>query len=179
MESIKEIAEDLQITVILNDVEKYIKDSEKVSKTIDEQQALIDSIDELFDLLYNIKEKTVKTVKFSILESKWPKTEDNVKELAAFIIQVAKTDFLYHPYIVDLLLQLDQEANEDNQLKILIPTITKQLMITAFEQPHTTGTTGLTQQQTGAFTSKTNNNYKCSMATYGFIYYLYKKNVII
>ena len=57
IESIKEIAEVLQITVILNDVENYIKYTEKVSKTIDEQQALIDSIDALFDLLYNIKEK--------------------------------------------------------------------------------------------------------------------------
>ena len=135
-------------------------------------------------LIYYItlKKKTVKTVKFSILESKWPKTEDNVKELAAFIIQVAKKDFLYHPYIVDLLLQLDQEANEDNQLKILIPTITKQLMITAFEQPHTTG---IQQQQPYGHPTPNstpviskNNNYNYSMATYGFIYYLYKKEII-
>lgn len=51
MESIKEIAEDLQIKLILKDVNDFINASEKVSQSIDEQQAIVESIDELFDYL--------------------------------------------------------------------------------------------------------------------------------
>lgn len=104
MDSIKEIAEELEITFILSDVEKFINSSEKVSQAIDEHQTIIDSIENLFYLLYNIKEKTVKTVKTAIIESEWSKTEEKVKELAAFIIQVVKSDILLHQDIVELLI---------------------------------------------------------------------------
>ena len=101
MESIRDIAEDLQIDIILNDVENFINASEKVSKKLDEYQEIVDSVEDLFNLLYSIKEKGIEIVKNSIIDSKWSQTDDNIKELAACIIQVAKTDNLLHQYIIE------------------------------------------------------------------------------
>ena len=49
MNSLKEIAEDLSIEIILNKIDKFIDKYEKISDKIDKQQDVIDSIDQLFD----------------------------------------------------------------------------------------------------------------------------------
>ena len=172
MDSIKEIAEELQITLILKDVDNFINTSEKVSQTIDEQQTIIDSIEGLFEWLYKIKEKSVEIVARSIIESKWSKTEDDVKELAAFILQVIKTDFLLHQPLFELITQLDKEASETNELKILIPFISKQLM-KKFNKKIITP-------------ANNSNEFKVAyllrrqkiMAYFGFIYIMYKNGCI-
>ena len=155
MNSIKEIAEDLQIEVIMDDINNYINSIEKVSQSIDEYQTIIDSIEDTFESLYNIKEKTVETVKNEIIESMWPHTEDNVKELAAFILQVVKTDMSLHSYLIELLEQLDKEADETNKLNILVQFIKKILLNSAFE-----------------------NSKQISMTSLSFIFKLYKKGFI-
>ncbi|KAK8842518.1 hypothetical protein M9Y10_026110 [Tritrichomonas musculus] len=132
MDSIKEIAEELQIELIIESVDNYINTSEKVSEKIDDQQTIIDSIDDLFNLLYNIKENTVEKVTHTIVDSEWSQTADKVKELAAFIIQAVKTDFLLHHYLIELIIQLDKESNETNKLEILSKFIVDQLLDIAF-----------------------------------------------
>ena len=127
MNIIKEISEDLQIKDILNDLDKYINEYEKISETIDEQQNFIDTIDELFNMLININQMTVSTVAENILNSNWSKTDESVQELAAFILQVIKTNILLHDKLSDLLIQLDKEADETNSLKILKPFINDKL----------------------------------------------------
>ena len=126
--SIKEIAESLQITSILSTVTNFISEQDTLSQIIDNNQELIDSIDLLFDHLCNIKEKTVETVKEFILKTFWSQTEDNVRELAAFVLQVIQSDLVLHQKVADLLYQLNQEANETNKLDILVPFIVSKLM---------------------------------------------------
>lgn len=165
MYSLKEISEDLQIKFISEGIEKFINDSEKVSQMIDNQETNINSIDEVFDWLYNIKEKTVDFVKKSIIESSWIETEENVQELAAFILETVQTDFLLHPYLCDLLIQLNEEAKETNFLKILIPFIKRKL----FDNHYTI-----------LYSSSSAAN--CIVAdysnTYAFIYIFYKNGLI-
>lgn len=59
---IKEIAEDLKINYIIEYVDKIITKKDQVSEIIDDTQMISESVDNLFNWLYNIKEKTVKTV---------------------------------------------------------------------------------------------------------------------
>lgn len=129
MEILKEIAEDLQIDMFLPLIEKNINECEKVSQIIDEQQNTIDSIEDLFGWLYNIEELTVESVKTSILNSDWIKTEDDIHELAAFIIEVISSQFKLHPYLIDLLIQIDKEADEKSQSKNLLQFLSKMLLI--------------------------------------------------
>ena len=180
MDSIKEIADELQITIIFDDVEKFINTSEEVSKSIDDQQEIVKTNEDIFSLLYSIKDKTVEAVKKGIIESKWCQTEDNVKELAAFIIQVARTDFIYHQYLIDLILQLDQEADDQNQLKILKPYIAKQHMMMSFDPPRPISTFGskIGISTGSTFSSKLSSLNSYSMADYGFIYSMYKRGII-
>ncbi|KAK8842926.1 hypothetical protein M9Y10_025792 [Tritrichomonas musculus] len=135
MNTLKMIAYDLQITSILYDIDSSINEYEKISQAIDEQQIIIDSINELFDLLYNIKEKTVDSVKNKIIESNWSKSEQSVLELAAFILQVIQSDILLHPFLIELLIELDKEANETNKLDTLLPIVKKQLMLSFAATP--------------------------------------------
>ena len=128
MESLKKIAYDLKIELIIEKVENYIENYQNFSKKIDEQQTIIESINQLFDWLYNIQKYTIQFVKDSIVHSKWIENEENVQELAAFILQVVKTNFHLHKNIVDLLLQLNEEAKESNSLNILLPFIIKKLV---------------------------------------------------
>lgn len=122
-ELIKEFSEDLQIKCLFDDIHEFIINNNKISQQIDEQQKFVDLYEEIFDMLHNIKEKTVEFVKNSILKSIWIETEENIQELAAFIIQAILSDILLHPYLVDLLIQLNEEANESNYLQILLPFI--------------------------------------------------------
>ena len=150
VQSLKNIAEELEIDVILNDINKNIEENEKMIASINEQQELINSIDELLNCLCNLNEKSISTVKDSIVNSFWSQTEDNIKELAAYIIQVSETNILKNQTIVDLLIQLDQESGKTNQLKKLLPFIIKKSL---------------------DLFGKTRQN--CS-----FVYNLYKRNLI-
>ena len=128
MNSFKNICEELKIECVINDVNKFIEKFNQISDFIDEQQETIDLIDNLFDLLYHINEKTVMTVKNSIVDSIWTKSEDDVKELAAFILQAIEGDILLHPNLIELIIQLDKESSENKHLKILIPFLIKKLL---------------------------------------------------
>ena len=125
---LKEIAEDLKITKILPIINDIINNFENDSKVINEQQKMVDSIEELFGWLYNIENLKIETVKDLIVDSFWSKKEDDVRELAAFIIHVIKTNYLIHSSITDLLILLQKESDETNSLDILIPSIISYLM---------------------------------------------------
>lgn len=148
--SLRKMADDLQINSVLQKIDDKINECEKVSKSIDEQQNNIEIIEELFGWLYKIQVLTVETVAKSILESFWCETEEDVHELAAFILQVIKTDPILHPFLADLIIQLDNEANDENSLKILAPFLIKKLISSL---------------------GKTSNN--CS-----FVYHLFKRGLI-
>ena len=81
MDSIRKIAEELQINFLLNETGDFFDKYDKFFEIIDEQQESIDEINELFDLLINIEYKTVKFVKESIFQSKWSKKEEDVQGL--------------------------------------------------------------------------------------------------
>ena len=178
MEILRMMAEDLQINEILEIVNKYIDDSEKVSKKIDDQQMIIDQIDELFDLLYHIQEKTVETVKNSIIESNWSKGIEKVQELAAFILQIIKSDFLMHDSILELLIQLDKEANDMNNLSVLLPSVVSQLLYSSMKLPMTQWMLMNSQQRFDANKNEFRIGESRIMSNYAFIYKLYKKEII-
>ena len=67
-----------------------------------------------------IDKLTVKTVKTLIVDSIWSKTEDNVNELTFFIIQVINSSIKLQPYLIDLIFQLEKEANRTNKLDVFI-----------------------------------------------------------
>ena len=150
LKSIQKISKDLKIESILGIIDDYIKEMENKENIINEQSSTIQSINDLFDLLYKIKEYSIKYVKNKIIESFWIETKENIQELAAFILQVIKIDFSLHPSILELLIELDKESNESNHLNILLPFICKKL-----------------------FESFGNKLSECS-----FIYKLYQKGII-
>ena len=124
MDILKEMAEDLKIDRILPLIDNFIDKYETFSKTIDEQQSTVDSIEELFGWLFNKQESTVETITSLILKSNWVKTEDDVLELAACIIKAANNSYKAQDFIIDLLFQLDKEADESkNKLHILLPFV--------------------------------------------------------
>ncbi|KAK8898237.1 hypothetical protein M9Y10_000515 [Tritrichomonas musculus] len=184
MDSLKFIVDDLQIDCISEDIEKYIDVSEKVSKTIDDQQTIVTQIDELFDMLYNIKEKTVETVKKMICESNWSKTAEKVQELCAFFLQVIESDFMLHQHIFDLLIQLDIEASETNKLEVLIPFFSKHLILMIFGHRQSTPIRGqpvtvgynFPLKVTNDMLLNGNNNFKMTLCS--FLYKLYKNKII-
>ena len=57
------LAEELRITAILENIQRIIESNEKVNQIIDEQQEIVDLIEQLFEWLYNIKTLTVEKVK--------------------------------------------------------------------------------------------------------------------
>ena len=127
IQTFKKIAEDLQISVILD----HIKDHDFLRKTADDQQLNTDSIENLFYHLYHIKELTLEKVKLYIIESEWSRTIEKVQELMAIILQVVRSDFYLHQIITDLLIELDEEGKDDsNKLSILLPFLIKKLMNT-------------------------------------------------
>lgn len=128
LDFLKEISEDLQIDIILSRIKCIDQEQEKMVQRIDEEQKTAELINQLFEWLYKINELSVKTVKNSILSSEWCKSEENVQEMAAFILQVIKTNDLLHSNLIELLIQLDSENSEE--LKILLPFIKKKLLKT-------------------------------------------------
>ncbi|KAK8854448.1 hypothetical protein M9Y10_017010 [Tritrichomonas musculus] len=127
MKSLKKISEDLKIAVIKEKIDQNCQNYEKFTQMIDEQQQVVDLIEELFNWLYNIEILTVKTVTDLIIHSIWANTEENVKELAAFILHVIRTEIPLHPFLVDLLIQLEQSSNKKKKLMILMPFIIDKL----------------------------------------------------
>lgn len=65
--SLREMAEALQIDLILEKTENFVSDYENFIKRIEEQQKEIDTVDKIFDLLYHINEITIDKVKLSII----------------------------------------------------------------------------------------------------------------
>lgn len=128
MDLLKEIATDLQINCIKTQIDDFISNYEKFNEKVDEQQTIIDSINNLFDLLYNINNYGIDNVKESIVQSKWSQSEENVQELAAFILQVIKPNLKLHKEMAELLIKLNNEANSTNKLDILVPFIVDKLL---------------------------------------------------
>ena len=129
MEFLKEIVDDLQIECIKGQINNFIENYKKNSQKIDENQTVIDSIDQLFELLLNIKTDGLNKVKNLIIQSKWSKETEKVQELAAFIIQIVKPTFSLQNEMADLLIALNNEADETDPLKTLLPFIVDNLMI--------------------------------------------------
>ena len=123
IDSIKKIAEDLQIECLLEQINNFIDNSDKVNDIFNDQQETIDIVDTILSNLHRIKEISIETVKDSILESTFVKTEDEVRELVAFLMQVIKTDPILHHEIFELIIQLDKESKEFIHLKLLIHII--------------------------------------------------------
>ena len=96
---------------------------------------LTNSNDEIFELLYHINELTVQTVATSIISSNWVKTEEGVQELVAYILQVVRTSFLLQPFLIELIISLDQLADDSNYLKILIPFISNKIVYSFYKCP--------------------------------------------
>ena len=95
--SIKELFDKLQIKSIFSKFfDEKIKNSETLNQAIDDQQTMIESIEEIFDLLYNLNEITIESVKDKILQSTWITSEGNVEELAAISLQVINNNYLLH-----------------------------------------------------------------------------------
>ena len=126
MNSLKEMADDLKIESILPQIDNFINVYEEFYKNIDEQQNTVDSIEEVFNWLFDINTLNVLTVKASILDSKWIKTEDEIFELAVIFIQVIKISINLHPYLIDLLIQLNED---NNKLSILLPFLIKKNLL--------------------------------------------------
>ena len=126
--SIKEIAEELKITPILEEIEHFVNEYDQFSHKLDEQQESIDQINELFELLSNIKTKTVNFVAKEIIDSNWIISEENVKELVAFLIQTIDSNLTLHQYLIELLIQLEKEKSDKNKLDILVPFIAEKLL---------------------------------------------------
>ena len=128
MDAIKEISDELQIDLISKETDTFVDKLDKFQQKIEDQQEIIDKINELFELLYDIKQKTVQNVKNTIIESDWVKTEEDVQELAAFMLQVISSGLSLHNEMADLIVQLNEESDDSNYLKILAPFIVKKLM---------------------------------------------------
>lgn len=127
MKSIKKIANELNITILINQLGSILEDYDKFSQKLDEKHDSIGEISDLFDLLQNIDKITVNSVKNSIIESKWCETKENVQELAAFILKSIDLNLLIHQHLIDLLIELNSESTKLNELKILIPFIKNKL----------------------------------------------------
>lgn len=128
MNALKKMAEDLYITCIINQIDEFIDQYESSIQTINDKQILIDSINELFGWLYRINELKPENVKESILKSIWCKSEENIQELVACLLQVIYSDFIYHSNICELVILLYNSADTTNNLDILMPFLVKKLM---------------------------------------------------
>ena len=129
MHAIKEIANDLQINCIIDEISNIIKSYEVVVNTIDEKNFLIDPVIELCKNLCEIKSIGIEKVQEKISMSIWSTTKENVQELVCYLIQVIHNDLSLHPYIMNLITSLDKKATEENDLKILLPSFLKQIML--------------------------------------------------
>ncbi|KAK8838502.1 hypothetical protein M9Y10_033130 [Tritrichomonas musculus] len=176
MDVLKEMAESLQITYITKQIDNFINKYENFTQKVDEQHTIIDSIDNLFSLLYNIRMHGIQKVAISIANSQWSQTEENVQELAAFILQVVEASSLLHKEMTELLIQLNEEANDSNKLKILLPFIVNKLMTLymKYQYPIRNNIDDYLGRQHEYIII----NESSSMSVYFFIFFLYKKGII-
>lgn len=121
MDSLKQISDELKIEPIINSIDNFVNVYEKSVQQIDDKKVIIDIIDDISSLLHNIQTLTVESVKKSILNSIWVKTEENVQELAAYILQAARIGYKLHTYLIDLIISLDKSADDNNKLSTLLP----------------------------------------------------------
>lgn len=128
MDPLRRFSEDLQIEFLIEKVDKFINSYENFNQVINDKQSIVDSVENLFELLYNQNKQTVDFVKDSIIKSEWIKTEEDVQELAAIFGQVICYNFRQHQFLYDLIIYLDQESKNYTNLKLLFPTITMSLM---------------------------------------------------
>lgn len=70
VKTLQSIAEDLQIKCIINSIDKYIKNKKEFSQIIEKHKDEIESINGLFELLYNIIDLGIEKVKDSIVHSR-------------------------------------------------------------------------------------------------------------
>ena len=129
VDCIKEIAEDLGIESIFKTIDDFIDDNEEISKLIDDQQTVVDSVEEIFVALFNIKNDTIEKVSTLIKESKWSRTEKDIYELSAFILHVSFQDIKLHENLIELLIKLDEAKDKSkNKLDLLKPFIIDSLL---------------------------------------------------
>ena len=74
-------------------------------------------------------------MKKQIVLSKWSKKERQVEELSAFIVQVIKGSFSLQREIAELVVGLNEESDDGNELKILLPFIVERLMTLYWPHP--------------------------------------------
>lgn len=127
MDSLKTFSEELQIEPIINSIDTFINSYENSVQLIDDKKVIIETIDEIFHLLHNIQSLTVESVKKSILHSIWVKTEENVQELAACIFQAVRVSYKLQPFLIELIISLNDSANDKNKLNTLLPYLINQL----------------------------------------------------
>lgn len=64
---------------------------------------------------------SVEKVKNSILDSIWVENYENIKEFVSIFLQVVQTSHYQHqPFLIDLLISLDQSSDKVSQLKNLM-----------------------------------------------------------
>ncbi|KAK8894591.1 hypothetical protein M9Y10_023027 [Tritrichomonas musculus] len=183
MDSLKEIAEDLQINCILQSIDNYINHYEKVTEKIEKYEGIIDKIDELFDMLYNIRTHGIEKVKNRIIESGWFREERRVEELSAFIISVVKVNFSLQKDICELLIKLKEEENDDNKFQLLIPFTIERLMTLYWPHNYLINYEDGKDEEKRRFSIHNNRNTEetinlTNRCVYSFIRILYKRGLI-
>ena len=121
IDTIRPIAEILKITPILVKINNY-------TDSLDETVNQTSPVEEVFTMLYQIESLTVDHVKNSIIKSIWCQSEERVKEFASFLLQVVRSGYKLQPYLIELLISLDESSNGKNKLNVLKPFIIKQMM---------------------------------------------------
>lgn len=121
MKTLLKIAEDLQIDTIIDEINNVIQSYESL---IQESEI----IDDIFYWLYQIDVLTVESITNLIYDSIWAHTEENIQELVAIILQVVRTSYKLHPYLIELITSLDELKDEGNDLHLLIPFMVKKLL---------------------------------------------------
>ena len=127
-EILKKISQDLQIDCLSELIDNLINDYMFTIQINNNKRSNINSITQLFECLYNRKKLKTEIVNELIINSKWSQAKENVEELAACIIQVIHSDILLHPFLLDLIIMLDKSNSDNNQLNVLLPFITKNLL---------------------------------------------------
>ncbi|KAK8840781.1 hypothetical protein M9Y10_027603 [Tritrichomonas musculus] len=150
MNSIKKIAEELKINIILNEIDNYIDDYNKYSEIISQQQDSIDQIDELFDnfhwsishVINSSHSNNIKATKYitnEILKEK-PNEDflipflnavsiNSIELIHFFIDQKVKISFEAISNHIDRLLNTNEET-----FSIIIENIPPKILYKAYDQ---------------------------------------------
>ncbi|KAK8894590.1 hypothetical protein M9Y10_023026 [Tritrichomonas musculus] len=181
IETMRKIAEDLQISCIIKAIDNYHDHVKKFSEKIEKYEGIIDKIDELFDMLYNIRTHGIEKVKNRIIESGWFREERRVEELSAFIISVVKVNFSLQKDICELLIKLKEEENDDNKFQLLIPFTIERLMTLYWPHNCLIKNEKSTNKSNPTFAYYCNTEETINLTNrcvYSFIRILYKRGLI-